>query len=110
MITNMVSHVLGFLAYEYSYAWYTEDTTNNTGGLTLMGKVGYEEYVMVEKETAAMMAFMFASKDWFKGQVSMLPEEDQEKYWEMHGGKKGKKHGGHDDDDMEFSLLAFYGF
>merc|ERR1711934_996784 len=47
---------------------------------------------------AAIMGILFitqvlsmagiASEKWFKGQVMMLPEEQQEKWIEMHGGKK----------------------
>ena len=109
MVTAMVGHVLRLVGYEMAYSWYAEDTTNNAAGATMMYIIGSESYKMVAKETAAFMGLYFASEKWFKGQVMMLPEEQQEKWIEMHGGKKHDDHDDHDD-DMEFSLNAFFGF
>ena len=75
--------------------------------------IGNEEMNMVAKETNISMGLVFMMEKWFKGQVMMLPEESQERWMEMHGGKKGKHddHDDHDDhEDMEFSPRAFYGF
>ena len=100
MIVSMLAHAVNAYAYESAYSWYAEDTTANAMGSAMMQVIGNAEMNMV-----------FMMEKWFKGQVMMLPEESQEKWMEMHGGKKGK-HDDHDDhdDDMEFSLRAFYGF
>lgn len=105
MVTSMVGHVLRFIGYEMAYSWYAEDTTNNAMGAATMSLIGAETYKMVAKETATFMGLYFASEKWFKGQVMMLPEEQQEKWMEKHGMKKDD-HDDHDD-DMEFSLFAF---
>ena len=115
MLVSMLGHMVNAIGYETAYSWYAEDTSANANGSTMMQVIGNEEMNMVAKETSIAMGMTFMMEKWFMGQVMMLPEEDQEKYWEMHG---GKKHGGmddhddHDDDheDMEFSLRAFYGF
>ena len=111
MVVSMLAHAVNAYAYESAYAWYAEDTTNNAAGSIMMQVIGNEEMNMVAKETSMAMMMVFMMEKWFKGQVMMLPEESQEKWMEMHGGKKGK-HDDHDDhdDDMEFSLRAFYGF
>jgi len=112
MGASMLAHAVNAYAYESAYSWYASDTTSNVLGSTMMMAIGNEEMNMVAKETAIAMHNIFMVEKWFKGQVMMLPEEDQEKYWEMHGGKKHDDHDDHDDDheDMEFSLRAFYGF
>merc|ERR1711934_1349390 len=101
MLVSMLAHAVNAIGYETAYSWYAEDTTTNVLGSTMMQVVGNEEMNMVAKETSIAM-----------GQVMMLPEESQEKWMEMHGGKKHDDHDDHDDDheDMEFSLRAFYGF
>ena len=111
MIVSMLAHAVNAYAYESAYSWYAEDTTTNAMGSAMMQFIGKEEKNMVAKETEIGMGLVFMMEKWFKGQVMMLPEESQEKWMEMHGGKKGK-HDDHDDhdDDMEFSLRAFYGF
>lgn len=112
MLVSMLAHAVNAIGYETAYSWYAEDTTNNAMGSAMMQIIGNEEMNMVAKETSIAMGLTFMAEKWFKGQVMMLPEEDQEKYWEMHGGKKHDDHDDHDDDheDMEFSLRAFYGF
>merc|ERR1711997_1289354 len=111
MVVSMLAHAVNAYAYESAYAWYAE-ATNNAAGSIMMQVIGNEEMNMVAKETSMAMMMVFMMEKWFKGQVMMLPEEDQEKYWEMHGGKKHDDHDDHDDDheDMEFSLNAFFGF
>merc|ERR1712024_194850 len=100
MLTNMVSHAIAFVGYDAAYSWYAEDTTNNAMGGALMTTIGNEIYMMVAKETAMMMNFVFAHKAWMMGQFMMMDEETQEKWMEKKG--KGKKHDDHDDkDDME---------
>ena len=110
-IVSMLAHVVNAYAYESAYSWYAEDTTTNAMGSAMTQFISNEEMNMVAKETEIGMGLVFMMEKWFKGQVMMLPEESQEKWMEMHGGKKGK-HDDHDDhdDDMEFSLRAFYGF
>ena len=108
MASNMVATLIEFYGYESAYAWYAEDTTNNIYGIATMGILGGEIYQMVAKETAIFMGLYFMMEPWFMGQVKMLPEEQQEKWMEMHGGKKDD-HDDHDD-DMEFSMSAFFGF
>ena len=111
MIVSMLAHAVYAYAYESAYSWYAEVTTTNAMGSAMMQFIGKEEKNMVAKETEIGMGLVLMMEKWFKGQVMMLPEESQEKWMEMHGGKKGK-HDDHDDhdDDMEFSLRAFYGF
>ena len=112
MVVSMLAHAVNAYAYESAYAWYAEDTTNNAAGSIMMQVIGNEEMNMVAKETSMAMMMVFMMEKWFKGQVMMLPEEDQEMWMEKHGGKKHDDHDDHDDDheDMEFSLNAFFGF
>merc|ERR1719384_222588 len=112
MVVSMLAHAVNAYAYESAYAWYAEDTTNNAMGSVMMAAIGNEEMNMVAKETSMAMMMVFMMEKWFKGQVMMLPEEQQEMWMEKHGGKKHDDHDDHDDDheDMEFSLRAFYGF
>ena len=112
MVISMLAHAVNAYGYELAYSWYAEDTTTNAMGSAMMQVIGNEEMNMVAKETSMAMMMVFMMEKWFKGQVMMLPEEDQEKYLEMKGIKKHDDHDDHDDDheDMEFSLSAFYGF
>merc|ERR1711934_918986 len=85
MILSMIAHIVAFVGYDAAYSWYAEDTTNNATGGTLMTTIGNEVYMMVAKETAMMMNFVFAHKAWMMGQFMMMDEETQEKWMEKKG-------------------------